>query len=307
MATPIKSRDWCFTLNNYTEAEITCISKITPSPVYLVYGKEVGESGTPHLQGYIYFTNQISFSSIKKKMPTRTHLEKTIGTPEQASTYCKKDGTFIETGDLPQKQGKRNDLTETKKLLMKTQKMKDVVLEATSLASIKMCQEILKYTEIPRNFKPVVVWVYGPTGVGKSKLAYDVLGRECYTTMDTGKWWEGYDAHERVHIEDMRKDFLKFHQLLKLLDRYPYRIETKGGSRQFVANQIIITSCYSPTEMYDTREDVQQLIRRIDLTIHIETGEQYSNCVKNYLKIIYSKCINEICSKIKKDNSKTSS
>jgi len=80
----------------------------------------------------------------------------------------------------------------------------------------------------------------------------------------TNKWWEGYDAHENVIIDDMRGDFCKFHELLRMLDRYAYRIETKGGSRQFRAKTIIITSCYSPTEMFDTREDIQQLLRRID-------------------------------------------
>lgn len=287
----IRSRDYCFTLNNYTVNEVKSINDLVSKCAYLVYGKEVGESGTPHLQGYIYFENQISFASIKKKLPSRCHIEKTIGTPQQASEYCKKDGDITEFGKLPQKQGQRNDLVESKKVLSKTGKMKDVVINATSLQSVKMCETILKYNEKPRDFKPTVMWVYGPTGVGKSKVAYQLLGNECYTTMDTGKWWEGYDAHSRVHIEDMRKDFLKFHQLLKLLDRYPYRVENKGGSRQFVANQIIITSCYSPSEMYDTREDIQQLIRRIDIIQKIENEEDYNNCVQNYLKKIYSSII----------------
>ena len=82
--------------------------------------------------------------------------------------------------------------------------------------------------------------------------------------MDTGKWWEGYDAQEYVIIDDMRGDFLKFHQLLKLLDRYPYRVETKGSTRQFLATHIFITSSYHPEEMFSTREDIQQLLRRID-------------------------------------------
>jgi len=82
--------------------------------------------------------------------------------------------------------------------------------------------------------------------------------------MDTGEWWEGYDAHEEVIIDDMRKDFLKFHHLLKLFDRYPYRVQFKGGSRQFLAKTIIVTTCYSPEEMFNNREDIQQLLRRIN-------------------------------------------
>ena len=241
----VRSRDWCFTLNNYTDDEVSKINEMEIICAYLVYGKEVGEKGTPHLQGYIYFSNAKTFSKMKKLFPERTHLEKTSGTPKQASDYCKKDGEFIEYGNLPDKQGKRTDLDDVKEILKETGKMSDVVSIAKSNQSVRMAQEILKYHEKKRNWKPEVLWFYGPTGTGKSKTAYEILGEDCYTTMDTGKWWEGYDAHENVHIEDMRKDFLKFHQLLKLLDRYAYRVECKGGSRQFLAKKIIITSAYS--------------------------------------------------------------
>lgn len=260
----VRSRDWCFTLNNYTADEVSRVDEIQSICQYLVYGKEVGEQGTPHLQGYVYFVNARTFSSIKKLMPERTHIEKTKGTPLEASTYCKKEGDVIEFGQLPEKSGKRTDLDAVREVIAETGKMSEVVLIAKSTQSVRMAQEIFKYHEKKRDWKPTVIWLHGPTGTGKSALAYEMLGPDCYTTMDTGKWWEGYDAHENVLIDDMRKDFLKFHQLLKLLDRYAYRIECKGGSRQFLAKKIVITSCYSPTELYDTREDINQLLRRID-------------------------------------------
>jgi len=118
--------------------------------------------------------------------------------------------------------------------------------------------------------KPYVEWYYGSTGTGKSKKAYEILGDECYTCLSTGKWFDGYDAHENVLIDDMRKDFMKFHELLRLLDRYAMRVECKGGTRQFVAKHIIITSCYHPKEMFETREDIQQLLRRIDIIENFE-------------------------------------
>lgn len=259
-----RSRDWCYTLNNWTEDEYQILIGLNEKAQYHIYGKEIGKQGTPHIQGYIYFKSQITFKSIKKKLPNRSHIEQTKGTPQQASAYCMKDKQYEEVGTLPQKQGKRSDLDNVRDVLAETGKMAEVVQVATSYQSVRMAETILKYHEKKRNWKPIVKWFHGPTGTGKSMTAYEELGEDCYTTMDTGKWWEGYDAHENVHIEDMRKDFLKFHQLLKLLDRYAYRIECKGASRQFLAKKIIITSCYSPTEMYDTREDIGQLLRRID-------------------------------------------
>ena len=82
--------------------------------------------------------------------------------------------------------------------------------------------------------------------------------------MSTARWWDGYDAHENVIIDDMRKDFCKFHELLRYLHEHPFHVETKGGTRQFLARNIVITSCYSPDQLFETREDINQLLRRID-------------------------------------------
>lgn len=76
---------------------------------YLVYGRETGENGTPHLQGFVVFLNPVTLTQAKGRLSTRVHLEKTQGTPAQASEYCKKDGDVFEKGDLPS-QGKRNDI-----------------------------------------------------------------------------------------------------------------------------------------------------------------------------------------------------
>ena len=94
--------------------------------------------------------------------------------------------------------------------------------------------------------------------------------------MSTGKWWEGYDGQEVVIINDYRKDFCKFHELLNLLDRYPYRVECKGGSRQFTSKTIVITTPLSPEETWENRtsEDLGQLLRRIDNILFFGNGTE---------------------------------
>jgi len=102
-----RSRAWCFTLNNYTDAEIEHLGGLDCR--YLVYGKEVGESGTPHLQGYVVFVNPCTMAACKTKISPRAHLEKARGSHAEAATYCKKDQDFFEKGELPT-QGKRSDI-----------------------------------------------------------------------------------------------------------------------------------------------------------------------------------------------------
>ena len=85
-------------MNNYSEVEFELLLKVQSK--YLVVGKEVGESGTPHLQGYVEFENARTLGGVKKLIGDRAHLEIRRGSAKQASEYCKKDGDFIEIGEI---------------------------------------------------------------------------------------------------------------------------------------------------------------------------------------------------------------
>lgn len=103
----MQTRHWVFTLNNWNRDDeqrlVALASSTTVS--YLVFGYETGESGTPHLQGYIIFAKVKRFNEAKGFLPDRTHLEAKRGSPSQASEYCKKDGLFKEFGAMPQQPG----------------------------------------------------------------------------------------------------------------------------------------------------------------------------------------------------------
>lgn len=96
-----RGRAWCFTLNNYTTGDWNFIRAALKDCVYGVVGKEVGESGTPHLQGFVYFEAAKTYSAVKKffRAPSM-HVEGMQGTFKEASEYCMKDGDFFESGRL---------------------------------------------------------------------------------------------------------------------------------------------------------------------------------------------------------------
>lgn len=85
-------RDFCFTINNYTPQEIDYVNDITSR--YIVYGKEISNSGTPHLQGYILFTNKRSLNGVKKtfKINGKQHHVENGRDPDvpHGIAYCKK-------------------------------------------------------------------------------------------------------------------------------------------------------------------------------------------------------------------------
>lgn len=84
---------WCFTLNNYTNEEYDELIRMVPKYRYYIIGKEKGESGTPHLQGYIEFNEKVRpLSVINNK---KIHWEKAKGDRKANYEYCSKGGDFV--------------------------------------------------------------------------------------------------------------------------------------------------------------------------------------------------------------------
>jgi hypothetical protein len=110
-----KAKHWSFTLNNYTQQTLDLLSTPINGVDYLIFGKEIGESGTPHLQGTVCFQS-------RKRLPQvisiigQAHCSVTRFLT-QSIEYCKKDGDVTEWGITPltgSKDEKRSDLEEFK-------------------------------------------------------------------------------------------------------------------------------------------------------------------------------------------------
>jgi len=257
-----RHRSWTITVNNYTEQDELQLQRQECRALFIVYGREIGESGTPHLQGYIQLKNSQTLAYMKKHVHPTAHLEVARGTPLQNYTYCTKDGDFFTYGEVP-KQGKRTDIDTVKSLLSEGGTMKDIVEVATSYQSIKFAEMYLKYAEPARKSISITVyWFWGPTGSGKSTEAISMCP-EAYWK-DNTKWWDGYDGQKEVIMDDWRQDGWKINDLLSMWQGLPYRIETKGSSRQLQATTFIVTTPRPPSDLFFPGEDIQQLIRRIN-------------------------------------------
>lgn len=110
-------KNWCFTLNNYTPEDLDRLSTLPDGVIYLIYGKEVGSSGTPHLQGTVCFQSRKRLPQVKQVIGA-AHCT-TTRFLSQSIEYCKKEGDFVELGEAPAVEqgngrGKRSDLDEFK-------------------------------------------------------------------------------------------------------------------------------------------------------------------------------------------------
>lgn len=118
-----------------------------------------------------------------------------------------------------------------------------------------------------RDWKTTVIFIYGPPGTGKSRWVRDNYD-DVYWKQPQSDWWDGYINQKTVALDDFY-GWLPLTTLLRLCDRYPLLVQTKGGQAKFQARQLIITSNTLPKQWYrKTFEEHPQyygaLLRRID-------------------------------------------
>lgn len=251
----------CFTLNNYTEEDANKL-RTWDAASFMVMGREVGESATPHLQGYVEFNVPQRLTALKK-FDGRAHWEAAKGNAEQNVAYCTKTDKEAFTKGERKQQGKRNDLAEVRELAA-SGGMRAVTLMG-NMQQIRVAEKFLQYHEEARNWVPEVSWFWGPTGTGKSRQARAEASDDLMVKNDDSKWWSKYDGQADVIIDDFRGSWWPLTRMLALLDRYSCEVEFKGGCREFRPRRIWVTSAYSPEQCYTgTGEAVNQLLRRIN-------------------------------------------
>lgn len=106
-----RARYWCFTINNYADVP----TSLPAGADYLIYGKEVAETGTPHLQGFIAFSKRKLLTQVRG-VYDGAHWTVARNVPASIK-YCKKEGDFTEFGTAPEiksqdGRGRRNDIRE---------------------------------------------------------------------------------------------------------------------------------------------------------------------------------------------------
>lgn len=100
----------------------------------------------------------------------------------------------------------------------------------------------------------------GPTGSGKTHYAFQRYPDLFNMPVKSGQtlWFNGYSAQAVVLIDDFKGGF-GLDNLLRLLDKYPIQVETKGGMVWFQPNLIILTSNFKEEEWYDYHRRAEHL------------------------------------------------
>lgn len=142
-----RAKNWAFTLNNYTDDDVTRLSRGHDQVSYLVFGRETAESGTPHLQGFVQFRRKLSLAAAKRIISPRANMS-VARNVHAAAEYCKKeDEDFVEIGSLGGGSGSRNDLDEFKEAVKSGVKTLQEIREAHSEVYAKYPRFCLEYMQ----------------------------------------------------------------------------------------------------------------------------------------------------------------
>ena len=273
------SKHWCFTLNNHGESDEERLAGLQSNQqagvVYLVFGREVGASGTPHLQGFISFAKRRTLNVVKRFVGERAHCESAKGSPSQAATYCKKEGDYEEFGQCPGGQGTRSDLAAAVEAVKAGATKRQLIEQhpGAYARAHKMLNEARLVFSEERSWETTVKVYWGDTGTGKTKKAFEDAGDVKPYVHGGEKWFDGYDGEDFVIFDDFNGSEFKLTYLLRLLDRYPMRVPVKGGYVNWKPRTIIITANYAPQLWYANAKDKHQeaLMRRISEVVHFNT------------------------------------
>lgn len=238
----IKARKWCMTWNNYTEEEYLELEQVFKDLgwVYII-GKEVGKSGTPHLQIYCEAKNPVSFEGMKKRWP-KCHIEKAKGSREENKKYCSKENAA--SMNIPLSPEELYDI--------------EMKQEYEDCKWYPWQEEILNLIESPPD-KRKVHWYWEETGnVGKSFLCkyldwkYDAIianGKQSDVFNQYKDYLQNKKKQPKVALIDIprsHKDYICYSTFEKIKDGLFYSGKYEGGKLRLTKHHLIIFANFEP-------------------------------------------------------------
>ena len=107
-----KSKRWIFVWNNYPRTAVNDVKKFFEDrkAKCWIFGKEIGDENTPHLQGYVEFKSDRRFTTLAKFADGELHWEKARSNKQINADYCAKDGDWYSMGPIAPKEQLKDPL-----------------------------------------------------------------------------------------------------------------------------------------------------------------------------------------------------
>lgn len=266
-------------------AQALLLDKLLDAVQYLCVAQEYHEDGDRHLHVLLilkekknvynekYFDlNEYhgNYQSTKSTDNVRTYITKTDVHPLEMGEYLSNKQSAVQKRAMDNK-------------VMLNKSMKELIDEGVislhNYALIKNAKEGYKLDSkvVPEYMPKTCIWLYGPTGIGKSRYVRDNYKGQFFNK-PMNKWWDGYTGETCVLIDDFDlKGEVLGHYLKIWGDCYSFNSEVKGGTIKPVFDTLIITSQYTPTDIWVRNPDMAkndiELVKAIERRFSVKTIE----------------------------------
>lgn len=280
---PRPARCYCFTSFQEVYETFARWQNEHPPVRALVAQIEFTKDHRPHIQGFVRLDKVTRYRSVAKLLGLagKPHFENQLGTDEDSIEYCTRRTKDVDTDFSPiqfgefSSQGKRKDLEDVYAAGLAGELAFDpstIDIYAKCPRFFEKCYSLAR----PPTYRDLKVeWLYGPTGCGKTRYAYDTDPSLYRLFSEMPEWWDGYEREKTVLIDDFR-GCIPINRLLQITDRYAIQVPVKCSSRWLFAEHIIITSNFPPEHFY-SGPNLDALRRRI-ITRHLGEGEGGREC-----------------------------
>lgn len=175
-------------------------------------------------------------------------------THKQAADYCKKDGIFVEKGELPLSGGEATKCVwDEAKLLAMQGKLLEInsrifVTQLNHLEAIRDRYGSLVPPFVNDRREHTGIWIWGESGLGKSEGVAEMFPNAYRKSLC--HLWNDYRGEDIVVLDEMNPKFLeKIADSLKLwTDHREFRVRKLYGTAMAHVRHFIIISNWSPIE-----------------------------------------------------------
>ena len=231
---PIPKKNWCFTINNYSAAHLAIFPLPKDIVKYCKYGKETGEEGTRHLQGYLQLWKPKRLLQVRALLnPSGTlswpHIEAQLSPSNKvADDYCSKEdpepfvqGTLTLTANDARQ---RDSASTTRRLIFESLRRGDPLPQIADdhPEELSYLHTAARYGK-PRAHRAKVLYLHGATGCGKTTSTTNVLlelDMSWHKKLPASHWFDGYIGQKVLVLEEFQSCF-PLVSFLSLCDSYP--------------------------------------------------------------------------------------